>query len=229
MDPITAIGLLASLANLIHASNSLLKIAKSLKDGDRELLELYNDVSVFEEALKGFDRVLRSRQTKHNISATVISRALEEASTTIKDLESKLVSMSKSEVSAVRRMKWVQHKSSLNKLHERMKEQSTMLQSFLSLAHAYVNFSLKLVTTQLTRCSERLSLMPATNIPSSYKFDHFRQMIQTAMLSLHHRSLQRSRLRHHRFRFGERLWTPLLPLLEARDRRVPRTKQGQDQ
>jgi len=138
MDPITVIGLLASLSNLIQASNSLLEIAKSFRHGDRELLELLNDVSVFEEALKGFDRVLRSRQTKHNISATVISRALEEASTTIQELESKLVDMSKSEALAVRRMKWVQHKSSLNKLHERMKDQGTMLQSFLSLAQAYV-------------------------------------------------------------------------------------------
>jgi predicted RNase H-like nuclease (RuvC/YqgF family) len=138
MDPITAIGLLASLANLMHASKSLLEIVKSLKDGDRELLELFNDVSVFEEALKGFDRVLRSRQTKHNISAAVLGRALEEASSTVQELESKLHHMSRSEVSAIRRIKWVQHKSSLKKLHERVKEQSTMLQSFLSLAHAYV-------------------------------------------------------------------------------------------
>ncbi len=143
MDPITAIGLLASLANLIHASKSLLEIVKSLKDGDRELLELFDDVSVFEEALKGFDRVLRSRQTKHNISTAVISRALEEASATIQELESKLLHMSKSDVSAVRRMKWVQHKSSLKKLHERVKEQSIMLQSFLSLAHAYVPSHIK--------------------------------------------------------------------------------------
>ena len=138
MDPITAIGLLASLSSLIKASNSLLEVVKTFKDGDKELLELFNDVSVFEEALKGFDRVLRSRQTKHNISATVISKALEEASRTIQELESKLVHMFKSDVSPVRRMKWVQHKSSLIKLHERVKEQSTMLQSFISLAHAYV-------------------------------------------------------------------------------------------
>ena len=138
MDPITALGLLASLSSLIKASNSLLEVVKSFKDGDKELLELFNDVSVFEEALKGFDRVLRSRQTKHNISPTVISKALEEASRTIEELESKLIHMSKSEVSPVRRMKWVQHKSSLIKLHERVKEQSAMLQSFLALAHAYV-------------------------------------------------------------------------------------------
>lgn len=63
MDPITAIGLLASLSNLIEASNSLLTIIKSFKDGDQELLGLFNDVLVYAEALKGFDRVLRSRQS----------------------------------------------------------------------------------------------------------------------------------------------------------------------
>lgn len=138
MDPLTAIGLLASLSNLIQASNGLLNVAKSFKDGDKELRELFTDVSVFEEALKGFNRVLRSRQTKHHISAMVIQDALDEAFATVQDLESKLLQMSKSEVSAVRRMKWVQHKSSMKKLHERLKGQSNTLQCFLTIAHASV-------------------------------------------------------------------------------------------
>ena len=140
MDPITAFGLLSSLSSLIEASSSLLKILRTFKDGDRELLDLFNDVSVFQEALKGFNRVLRRRQTKHQISTTVISKALEEASRTLQALERKLIQMSKYEVLVIRRMKWVQHKSSLIKLHERVKEQSIMLQSFLSLAHTYVAF-----------------------------------------------------------------------------------------
>ncbi len=155
MDPITAIGLIGSLANLIQASNALLNIAQTFKDAKRELLELITDVSAFEEALKGFNRVLRSRQTKHHISATVIKRALEEASTTIQELESRLVQMSKPEISTVRRMKWVQHKSSLKTLHERLKEQSTMLQCFLALAHAFVTSINELVMPRLTKlCRE---------------------------------------------------------------------------
>ena len=138
MDPISAIGLLCSLSNLIEASHSLLEVVQSFKDGDKELKELFNDISVFAEALKGFDRVLRSRQTNHNISTTIIFKALEEASRTIQEIKSKLVHISSSDISTVRRMKWVQHKSSLIKIHERVKEQSTLLQSFLSLAHAYV-------------------------------------------------------------------------------------------
>ena len=138
MDPLTAIGLLASLSSLIQASNGLLNVAKSFKNGERELRELLTDVFVFEEALKGFDRVLRSRQTKHHISAVVIQGALDEAFATVQELESKLLIMSKSEVSAMRRMKWVQHKSGLNKLHERLKAQSIMLQSFLTIAYAFV-------------------------------------------------------------------------------------------
>lgn len=138
MDPITAIGVLASLSSLIKASNSVIQVLKSLKDGERELLELLSDVALFEEALKGFDRVLRSRQMKHNISGPVIQDALREAFTTIQDLESRLVQIEKSESSAVRRMKWVQHKSGFKKLHGRLKVQSTTLQGFLALAHAFV-------------------------------------------------------------------------------------------
>ena len=141
MDPITAIGLLASLSSLIQCSNSVLALLKSLKDVETELLELYKDVCVFEEALRGFDRVLRSRQTKHNISVAVINLALEESSATIQDLENKLVQVSTSEVSAWRRVKWVQYKSSFRKLHERLKDQSAMLQSFLSLVHTFVSSS----------------------------------------------------------------------------------------
>ena len=138
MDPITALGLLSSVAQLIQASNSLLKLIKSFKNAEKELLELFNDVSIFEEALKGFDRVLRSRQTRHNISGKVIKSALEDAFTTVQDVETRLVQISKSEASPVRRMKWVKHNSSLQKLHDRIKEQSAMLQSFLALAHAFV-------------------------------------------------------------------------------------------
>ncbi|KAL8941076.1 MAG: hypothetical protein Q9211_001978, partial [Gyalolechia sp. 1 TL-2023] len=106
------------------------------KDAERDLRELSNDIHVFYEALKGFDRVLRSRQTRHNVSGKVIASALGEAITTIQDLETRLTQFSSSDVSPVRRMKWVQHKSSVKKLHNRLKEQSAMLQSFLALAHA---------------------------------------------------------------------------------------------
>ena len=145
MDPITAIGLLASLSSLIKVSNSVLELLKSFKDAERELLELYNDVCVFGEALRGFDRVLRSRQSKHNISAAVINLALEESLATIQHLERKLEQVSNSDVSAWRRVKWVQYKSSFKKLHERLKDQSAMLQSFLSLVHTFVPYSPKQV------------------------------------------------------------------------------------
>lgn len=137
MDPISAIGLLASISSLINESNSLLNVIKDLKNAEKALLELYNDISVFEEALKGFDRVLRSRQTRHNLSERVINSALKEGSVTIQDLKVRLLQIYKSDVSAVRRMKWAQHKSSLMKIHDRLKGQCTMLQSFLALAHTF--------------------------------------------------------------------------------------------
>ena len=138
MDPITALGLLSSVSQLIQASNSLLELLKAFKDAEKELLELFNDVSNFHEALKGFDRVLRSRQTRHNISGKVINSSIEDAFATIQEVEARLVQISKSEVSPMRRVKWVQHKSSIKKLHDRIKEQRAMLQSFLALAHAFV-------------------------------------------------------------------------------------------
>lgn len=138
MDPITALGLIASVSNLIQASDSVLQVLKSFKDGEKEIIELSYDVSVFEEALKGFDRVLRSRQTRHNISGNVINSALQEGFATIQELERRVTQITKHEASAMRRLKWVQSKSSFKKLHERIKDQSTILQSFLSLAHALV-------------------------------------------------------------------------------------------
>lgn len=138
MDPITALGVLSSVSQLIQASNSLLELLKAFKDAEKELLELFNDVSNFHEALKGFDRVLRSRQTRHNISGKVINTSIEDAFTTIQEIEARLVQILKSEVSPMRRVKWVQHKSSIKKLHDRIKEQRAMLQSFLALAHAFV-------------------------------------------------------------------------------------------
>lgn len=138
MDPVTAITLLAALSELIKVSNSLLGVMKNFKDGENDFHELFNDVCVFEEALKGFDRVLRSRQTRHNISAKVINSALNQSLATIQDLERRLVQISTFQGSAMRRFKWVQNRSKFTKLHERLKEQSAMLQTFLALAHASV-------------------------------------------------------------------------------------------
>ena len=138
MDPISAIGVLASLSSLIKASDTLLGVAKSIRNAEKELRDLYNDLAIFQEALKGFDRVLRSRQTRHNISGEVIHNAVQEASATIEDLENRLGQIISSNVSSLRSLRWAQHKSSLKKVHERLREQSTMLQSFLALAHAFV-------------------------------------------------------------------------------------------
>ena len=214
MDPITALGMLASLSSLIRASISLLEVLKNFKDGDKEILDLFNDVSVFAEALKGFDRVLRSRQTNHKISTTVISKALEDASRTIQELERKLVHLSKFESTAMRRMKWVQHKSSLTKLHDRVKEQSTMLQSFLTLAHAYVAPFLPRILL-LTIHIERHSSVHASSIPISSRFDRFRRTRYIAMQCPLHRRIRYSRLRHQPFLNDGNLWIRLLLPLEA--------------
>lgn len=168
MDPISVIGLLASLSSLVQASNSLLGVLRSIKDAEKEFLELYNDVSVFEEALKGFDRVLRGHQTKHNVSTNVIDNALQEGSATIQDLETRLVQISKSNVSAIRRMKWAQQKSSLTRAHERLKGQSTMLQSFLALAHAFVALFSRPALSRLIQSTVRRFWRFAVSIPNFF-------------------------------------------------------------
>ena len=138
MDPISIVSLLGALCHLLEASNQLIKAVRTLKDGERDFLELYHDILLFEEALKGFDRVLRRKGTNHNISSDVITNAILESSNTIKELNDRLLPILKSESSAVRRMKWLQNRSTVRKLHERIKTQCSMLQSFLTLAHALV-------------------------------------------------------------------------------------------
>ena len=140
MDPLSVLSLLATLGSLIKTSNQLLQIAKSFREADRDLLELCNDVTFFEESLKGFGRVLRSRRTKHGIDILVIKRAFEESFNTIQELETRLSQIAKSDTSAVRRIKWLQSRSAIRKLHERVKSQSSMLQNFLVLAHTSVVF-----------------------------------------------------------------------------------------
>ncbi len=179
MDPISVIGLLASLSSLIQASNTLLNVMRSIKDAEKEILELYNDVSVFEEALKGFDRVLRSRQTRHNISTDVIDNALQEGSATIQDLGTRLVQIFKCKVSAVRRIKWAQQKSSLKWAHERLKGQSTMLQSFLALAHALVALFSSPATSRLIQSTAKPFWRSAVSIPSFFSSTRPRRKMMT--------------------------------------------------
>ncbi|KAF2475797.1 ankyrin [Lindgomyces ingoldianus] len=136
MDPITIISLLASLTNLIHASKSVIEVINTFRDGDKDLQKLLEDISVFTEALSGFERVLRSRQTIHRISGPVMDSMLQNSFNTIKDLEDRLEQSLNSKVSAVRRMKWVQNTSGIKRLHDRIKEQHSMLQTFLAITHA---------------------------------------------------------------------------------------------
>ena len=140
---------------------------KSFKDGDKDLAVLINDIAILEEALKGFDRVLRSRQVrtstlflyctlstsaarlvervadfifqnKHNISKEIVENTLAESQQTIKDLETRLKDISKSNISTMRRMKMVQNKSSFQKIHERIKGHSSQLLSLVQIAHRFV-------------------------------------------------------------------------------------------
>ncbi|KLJ05610.1 hypothetical protein EMPG_10906 [Blastomyces silverae] len=152
MDPVSAIGLLASVATLIKASKGALDLIKAYKHAPKDLSELVHDLEIFEEALKGFDRVLRSRQTKHNISEKVLRTAVNDGFATIKDLEKRLMQVYKTENSSFRRVRFIQHKSQFEALDKQLKSQCTQLHSFVSLAH---------LETFLAVCNQHPQLLEA--------------------------------------------------------------------
>jgi hypothetical protein len=136
MDPVTAIGLIQAVVDLVQASRAVVELIKTFKDGDSDLSALQRDISIFAEALGGFDRVLRWRNTMHRVSGPVIEDLLAHASGLLQDLQTRLVKISSSTYSAVRRARWTQHKWSITKLHGQLKEQNAMLNTFLSITHA---------------------------------------------------------------------------------------------
>lgn len=135
MDPITLIGLVASVTNLVHASKSIVRVIGEFKDGNEQAINLLQDATAFAEALGGFDRILRSRHTSLHISGSVVESVLSKSTNTLKDLEDRLLQVTSSKSSTIRRVRWVQHSSGINKLHLQLKEQNTMLQTFLSIIH----------------------------------------------------------------------------------------------
>ncbi|OJD18686.1 hypothetical protein AJ78_01301 [Emergomyces pasteurianus Ep9510] len=127
MEPVSAIGLIASIATLLRASKGALDLIKSYKHALRDLGELVHDLEIFEEALRGFERVLRSRQTKHNISEKVLRTAINDGSATIKDIEKRLTQVYKTENSSFRRVRFLQNKSHFETLGKQIKTQETFL------------------------------------------------------------------------------------------------------
>ncbi|EER38664.1 ankyrin repeat protein [Histoplasma capsulatum H143] len=127
MDPVSAIGLIASIGTLLKASKGTLDLIKSYKHAPKDLFELVHDLEIFEEALRGFDRVLRSRQTKHNISEKILRTAINDGSATVKDLEKRIKQVYKTENSNLRRVRFVQNKSHFETLAKQIKSQETFL------------------------------------------------------------------------------------------------------
>ncbi|KAF3491416.1 Ankyrin repeat protein [Arthroderma uncinatum] len=91
--------LLASIANLVTASGQIIELIGTFKDGEKELADLAKDISIFQEILKGFVRGLRSTQTRNAISKDFLQKAVEDASEAIKELEARIILLSKPESS----------------------------------------------------------------------------------------------------------------------------------
>lgn len=136
MDPISIIGLVASISQLIEAANKANDIVRTFKEGEKELAALRDDIAAFVEALGGFDRILRSRVTIHRVSGPVLEDVLRNSMNIIIELRDRLLQLSSSNSSVVRRAKWVQHKSALKKSHDKIREKIAMLHTFLSITQA---------------------------------------------------------------------------------------------
>ncbi|RYP13978.1 hypothetical protein DL765_006644 [Monosporascus sp. GIB2] len=136
MDPITVLGLVSSIVQLIEAASKVSVILRTFKDGDKELAALRDDIAAFIEALRGFDRILRSRHTIHRVSSPVLEDVLRNSIEIVIELRDRLLQLSSSSLSAVRRAKWVQHKSALKQLHGKIREKIAMLHTFLSITQA---------------------------------------------------------------------------------------------
>lgn len=134
MDPVSIIGLIGAVANIAEATGSVVTLLRSFKDGERDLSSLRHDLSIFREALDGFQRVLRSRHTIHRISQTALEDELAHSRRLIQDLRTRLERILSSEYAAVRRAKWVQHKSNIAKLHTQLKDQHAILHTFVTIA-----------------------------------------------------------------------------------------------
>ena len=137
MDPITAIGLLASIANLIEAGRAVSKLIHTFKHAEDDMRNLAADIFIFTEALGGFERVMRSKHVVHRIAPQVITNVTENSLRTFKELEKHLEQTSSSDFSAIRRTKWMRDHARIKKLHNRIREQNIVLQSFLQITHAY--------------------------------------------------------------------------------------------
>lgn len=138
MDPVSAIGLLASISTLINVSKGALDLLRSFKDAEQDLAELARDLNHFDEALRGFDRVFRSRQTKHNVSGDVLREAIDDSNATLAEVEKRLTQVYKSESSTLRRARFVRYKSRFAALGARIQNKSSQLHGFISLVHVLV-------------------------------------------------------------------------------------------
>ena len=136
MDPVTVTGLVSSIVQLIEAAKKVNDIFQTFKDRDKELSALRDDIAAFIEALCGFDRILRSRNTIHRVSSPALEDVLRNSMEIVIELRDWLLQLSTSTLSAVRRAKWVQHKSALKKLHGKVREKIAMLHTFLSITQA---------------------------------------------------------------------------------------------
>ena len=91
MDPITIIGLAASLARLANTAKQVLNVIKSFKETDKELAALAHEFSVLTEALISLDRILRIKHTLHRVSGPVLEVILCHSQNLMQALQTRII------------------------------------------------------------------------------------------------------------------------------------------
>ncbi|KAL4963682.1 ankyrin repeat protein [Aspergillus stella-maris] len=152
MDPVTALGLLASISTLLKASKGALDLIQSFKDAERDFADLATNLERFHESLEGFNRVFRSRQAKHSISEAVLRKVIDEGKENMAEVEKRLNQIHKSESSTLRRARFLQYRSRLDALKTRIHTLSAQLHGFITLVHA---------ETFLAACNQNPQLLEA--------------------------------------------------------------------
>ncbi|KAL4933218.1 ankyrin repeat domain-containing protein [Aspergillus undulatus] len=138
MDPVTVLGLLASISTLLKAGKGAVDLLRSFKDAVRDLTELATNLERFNESVGGFDRVFRSRQARHSISEDVLRKVIDDGRATLAEFEKRLNQVYKSESSTLRRARFLQYRSRFEAINAKIHTQSSQIHGFITLMHAFV-------------------------------------------------------------------------------------------
>jgi hypothetical protein len=140
MDPLS---ITASSLTLITAAAAVLKILKSIKDTNKGLITLLNDVTDFQRIVRGIQRLTRThRTTLSDDDLSDLSELLKQAETKIAALQSIVETCTvRSEPDGkwkASKIAWMKRKQETSTLRSDLSQLTQSLNSFLIVMTAYV-------------------------------------------------------------------------------------------